>query len=307
MSRLSDEVVIIFMAYYNLRKNKNNKTEEKSKDENASSTGLDINNGEEIRDIDLDFAARKTEYIGALIHLKTRNENERRLTEECMQLYELSNIKNTTQQKKEEILARLKQKYFELLIARKKYDSSVEIFTTCMIPHESEYLRKKYHHYGPESDPFFNAFDKIYPGEGLKGFVKENPALFKNVPEEEIEKASKEYNDYSGFCSPTVLKIFTLPVLAAMYLIQVRVVPDANPILWGPGVYLGIMSILTIPVVFVKKIYNTSIFNARNRVMKDSYLQYLHRRSSYSKGQNTGKSMIQGTETNWSEPKNKTF
>ena len=103
------------MAYYKLRKNKNNKTEEKSKDENASSTGLDINNGEEIRDIDLDFAARKTEYIGALIHLKTRNENERRLTEECMQLYELSNIKNKKKKKKEEILARLKQKYFELL------------------------------------------------------------------------------------------------------------------------------------------------------------------------------------------------
>ena len=43
------------------------KTEEKSKDENASSAGLDINNGEEIRDIDLDFAAIKTEYPGALI------------------------------------------------------------------------------------------------------------------------------------------------------------------------------------------------------------------------------------------------
>ncbi len=103
----------------------------------------------------------------------------------------------------------------------------------------------------------------------MKGFVKENPTLFKNVSKEELEKASKKYNDYTGVFSPAILKIFTVPLLVAMYLTQVHVAPDANPILWGPGVYVGIMSILSAPVFWAKKRYNTSIFEARNRVMQD--------------------------------------
>lgn len=146
VSRLSDVVKMTFMASYNSNKQRK-KENEMSNDNNTSSTVLDMDNGEEARNINVDFATRISVYIGSLTNLENRNENEIRLTEECLKLYELTKIKNTTQEKKDEILARLKQKYSELLIARKRYDKSMEIFKTCMVPHKAEDLRKKYSKY----------------------------------------------------------------------------------------------------------------------------------------------------------------
>lgn len=224
-------------------------------------------------------------------------EEEKNLTRICLHLYDLLKNDLLSDDDKEKSLLNLKQAYFRLCRlreenekniekcgsiddeARKRYDKAISIFKNIKTPCYTSDPNKR----GiPEKnilplfvqgveDPFFEQFNEIYPAQGLKGFIEENPKLFNNTTQSDINLASERYKKVDGIC--TMLgEWLRIPLLVGFILLFPEMTRQMSPFLYclsAYGIYISFINGLCRMTGNSRLRHDDKIFDARCRLAKD--------------------------------------
>lgn len=167
----------------------------------------------------------------------------------------------------------------ELNAAREKYDKAISILKSIKTPYYTSDPNKRGY---PEKnalpldvqgveDPFFEQFNKIYPGQGLKGFIEENPKLFNNSSQSDIHLASERYEKVDGICS--ILRGWLrIPLIVGLVLFFPVGTQHMSPVaycLFAYSIYVCIIEGVFKAPGDRRAIHDHHIFDARCRLAKD--------------------------------------
>ena len=134
-------------------------------------------------------------------------------------------------------------------------------------------------------DPFFEQLEELYPGKGLKGFVEENPKLFKKTQESDINLASERYKKADGIMRK-LGQWLKIPIIIGMALLYPEGIQHMHPLIYVTSM-IGVYKVL-IGCVFgytgdKRIIHDNDIFDARCRIARDmGLLKEEDFRKSYS-------------------------
>ena len=124
---------------------------------------------------------------------------------------------------------------------------------------------------GGAEDPFYDEFKKLYPKGGFWGFVKDNPKLFKNISNDDINNASRKYEKVDGVFS-LIGESLRIPfIIGAAFLFRewTKVVPPVVYIASAVGLYKVIIDGFFGGFKENNAIYDIEILKARWRIAKD--------------------------------------
>ena len=133
--------------------------------------------------VDPTFDQKLLEQVALLDINGEMSEAEIRLTKECVDIKAKLNDQGISESDRTRLKGELKEKYEELKFVRERYDKAISILKSIKTPYYTSdkekrgYPKKNALPIGVQGveDPFYEQFDKIYPGQGLRGFIEENP------------------------------------------------------------------------------------------------------------------------------------
>lgn len=162
----------------------------------------------------------------------------------------------------------------EMKEAKDRYDAALMIIRDCTRPYyikkpDSYCENEEYNGSSGEVDPFFESFYNLYPQKGFEGFIEENPQLFNNTSKKDLELASKRYKEIKYYFDPRILKIFTVPTIAATLLLLPRFIQFGHPVLFCVGCYCTIMAAIHVPIQRYYEAINQRVYYARERIRSD--------------------------------------
>lgn len=225
------------------------------------------------------FDQRLLEEVSILQIQNEANEAEVRLTQECGQIIENLKKNGLSQEERNNLNNQLIIKKRELFAVREKFNKAITIFRNIKTPNYTSNVKKRgnieanYLPYGVggAEDPFYDEFKKLYPKGGFWGFVKDNPKLFKNISNDDINNASRKYEKVDGVFS-LIGESLRIPFIIGAALLFREWTKDIPPVVYiasAVGLYKGIIDGFFGGFKENKAIYDIEILKARWRIAKD--------------------------------------
>lgn len=229
-------------------------------------------------------AIATTSQIAGLMLTDDLNDEEKRLTEECISIRDRIENSELSPEDKNKLLEELRSKYKQLCECREQYDEAIEftsdvtdktssIFSRFKSPYftKSKKERDEEDDFNWEiegnEDPFYDYLNELYPGKGLQGFREENIDKFKDISKRTVSLASQRYQKVAKILRKTK-RIAAIPLALASYAFYPYLAPYCNPFIYGVAMYAYSAALLRLPE-FIRDTHNRRIFAARYRIAKD--------------------------------------
>ena len=229
--------------------------------------------------VDPTFDQKLLEQVALLDINGEMSEAEIRLTKECVDIKAKLNDQGISESDRTRLKGELKEKYEELKFVRERYDKAISILKSIKTPYYTSdkekrgYPKKNALPIGVQGveDPFYEQFNKIYPGQGLRGFIEENPKLFNNCSRDDINLASERYKKVDGICT-IIGKWIRIPLivgLGLLYPVGTQHMPPPIYGLFAFSIYKFIIHGALKWSADSRAIRDNDIFDARIRLAKD--------------------------------------
>ena len=207
------------------------------------------------------------------------SQGEISVTQECCQIIEDLKKSGISQVERNNLNNQLIIKKRELFAEREKYNKAVSLFRNIKTPAYTSDVNKRgnpeadYMSYGVAGaeDPFYDEFMKLYPKRGFWGFVKDNPKLFENISNDDINNASRKYEKVDGIFS-LIGESLRIPFIVGAALLFRKWTKEIPPLVYiasAVGLYKGIIDGFFCGSRGERANYDIEILEARWRIAKD--------------------------------------